>query len=121
MAQLDVTELDFDSIKANLRNFLEGQEEFSDFNFEGKAEFQKSLHTLKTNKVELSASTKKANASKCRYWDDFLFSVSGPDQAFNVHEKEDNGDLQVCKRNTGKLVCQKLKCFEEISVFSGQK
>ena len=35
MAQLDVTELDFDSIKANLRNFLEGQEEFSDFNFEG--------------------------------------------------------------------------------------
>jgi len=35
MAQLDVTELDFDNIKANLRLFLEGQEEFSDYNFEG--------------------------------------------------------------------------------------
>ena len=35
MAQLNVTELDFDNIKANLKNYLSSQEEFSDFNFEG--------------------------------------------------------------------------------------
>ena len=35
MAQLNVTELDFDAIKANLKRFLEGQTEFSDYNFEG--------------------------------------------------------------------------------------
>jgi len=35
MAQLDITELDFDLIKANLKTFLEGQTEFSDYNFEG--------------------------------------------------------------------------------------
>lgn len=33
--QLNVTELDFDSIKANLKTYLGSQEEFSDFNFEG--------------------------------------------------------------------------------------
>lgn len=32
---LKVTELDFDTIKANLRTFLKSQSEFSDYNFEG--------------------------------------------------------------------------------------
>jgi hypothetical protein len=35
MAQLNVTELDFDNIKANLKTFLNSQTEFSDYNFEG--------------------------------------------------------------------------------------
>ena len=35
MAQLNVTELDFDEIKANLKDFLNGQSEFSDYDFEG--------------------------------------------------------------------------------------
>ena len=35
MAQLNITELDFDLIKANLKTFLQGQTEFSDYNFEG--------------------------------------------------------------------------------------
>lgn len=32
-----VTELDFDNIKSNLKQFLKGQSEFSDYNFEGSA------------------------------------------------------------------------------------
>ncbi len=35
MAQLNVSELDFDNIKANLKTFLKSQTEFSDYNFEG--------------------------------------------------------------------------------------
>tara|TARA_Y100000361_G_scaffold37487_1_gene32104 strand:- start:14519 stop:16720 length:2202 start_codon:yes stop_codon:yes gene_type:complete len=35
MAQLNVTELDFASIKSNLKNFLKDQSEFSDYDFEG--------------------------------------------------------------------------------------
>ena len=37
MAQqnLQVTELDFDDIKNNLKTYLKGQTEFSDYNFEG--------------------------------------------------------------------------------------
>ena len=35
MAQLNVTELDFDAIKQNLKTYLNSQEEFSDYNFEG--------------------------------------------------------------------------------------
>ena len=35
MAQLNVTELDFDQIKHNLKTYLNSQEEFSDYNFEG--------------------------------------------------------------------------------------
>lgn len=35
MAQLDVTELDFDTIKQNLKTFLSSQSEFNDYNFEG--------------------------------------------------------------------------------------
>ncbi len=36
MAQnLNVTELDFDQIKNNLRNFLKQQSEFNDYNFKG--------------------------------------------------------------------------------------
>ena len=35
MAQLNVSELDFDAIKANLKTFLKSQSEFTDYNFEG--------------------------------------------------------------------------------------
>ena len=35
MANLDVTELDFEDIKDNLKSFLKSQTEFSDYNFEG--------------------------------------------------------------------------------------
>src|SRR5210317_77343 len=37
MAQLDVTELDFTTIKNNLKTYLQAQDEFSDYNFEGSA------------------------------------------------------------------------------------
>lgn len=37
MAQLEVTELDFSGIRANLKTFLESQDEFSDYAFEGSA------------------------------------------------------------------------------------
>lgn len=37
MAQLDVTELDFDNIKQSLKTFLSSQSEFSDYDFEGSA------------------------------------------------------------------------------------
>jgi hypothetical protein len=37
MAQLNVTELDFDGIKQSLKTFLSAQDEFSDYNFEGSA------------------------------------------------------------------------------------
>jgi len=37
MSQLKVTELDFDNIKQNLKQYLQSQEEFSDYNFEGSA------------------------------------------------------------------------------------
>ncbi len=33
--RLRVTELDFDSIKTNLRSFLQQQKEFSDYDFSG--------------------------------------------------------------------------------------
>ena len=32
---LNVTELDFDQIKQNLKNYLKTQSEFNDYNFEG--------------------------------------------------------------------------------------
>jgi len=35
MTKLQVTELDFDDIKANLKTYLKGQSEFSDYNFDG--------------------------------------------------------------------------------------
>lgn len=35
--KINVTELDFDNIKQNLKDFLSGQEEFQDYNFEGSA------------------------------------------------------------------------------------
>jgi hypothetical protein len=35
MAQLNLTELDFEDIKVNLKSFLKSQSEFSDYNFEG--------------------------------------------------------------------------------------
>ena len=34
-SKLQVTELDFDDIKNNLKTYLKGQTEFSDYNFEG--------------------------------------------------------------------------------------
>jgi hypothetical protein len=33
--KINVTELDFDAIKSNLKNFLKGQEQFQDYDFEG--------------------------------------------------------------------------------------
>lgn len=35
--RIQTTELDFDGIKQNLRNYLQGQKEFSDYDFEGSA------------------------------------------------------------------------------------
>jgi hypothetical protein len=35
--RINVTELDFDGIKGNLKNFLKGQTEFQDYDFEGSA------------------------------------------------------------------------------------
>lgn len=35
--RINVTELDFDQIKLNLKSFLKGQDEFSDYDFEGSA------------------------------------------------------------------------------------
>jgi len=35
--KINVSELDFDNIKANLKDFLRGQEEFQDFDFEGSS------------------------------------------------------------------------------------
>lgn len=35
--KINVTELDFDNIKSNLKNFLKGQSEFQDYDFEGSA------------------------------------------------------------------------------------
>ena len=35
MAQLNLTELDFEDIKTNLKAYLKSQSEFSDYNFEG--------------------------------------------------------------------------------------
>ena len=40
--KLDISELDFDAIKVNLKNFLSKQSEFSDYNFEGSG-----LHTFR--------------------------------------------------------------------------
>lgn len=37
MPQINVTELDFDTIKQNLKTFLSSQDEFSDYDFEGSA------------------------------------------------------------------------------------
>ncbi len=37
MAQLNLTELDFQDIKTNLKAYLKSQEEFQDYNFEGSA------------------------------------------------------------------------------------
>jgi hypothetical protein len=33
--RIDITELDFDEIKANLKTFLSKQNEFTDYDFEG--------------------------------------------------------------------------------------
>ena len=33
--KLDISELDFDAIKANLKTYLSNQTEFSDYDFEG--------------------------------------------------------------------------------------
>ena len=37
MAQLNVTELDFANIKQSLKTFMQAQDEFSDYDFEGSA------------------------------------------------------------------------------------
>ena len=35
LGKLEVTDLDFDTIKANLKTYLKGQTEFTDYDFEG--------------------------------------------------------------------------------------
>lgn len=35
--KINVTELDFDAIKSNIKEFLSGQEQFQDYDFEGSA------------------------------------------------------------------------------------
>ena len=35
LSTLDVSELDFDTIKRNLKTFLQAQDQFSDYDFEG--------------------------------------------------------------------------------------
>ena len=35
LKRMDVSELDFDQIKSNLKTFLRGQTEFTDYDFEG--------------------------------------------------------------------------------------
>ena len=35
--KINVTELDFDNIKSNIKEYLQGQTEFQDYNFEGSA------------------------------------------------------------------------------------
>ena len=35
LKRLDVTEFDFDEVKDNLKTFLRGQSEFTDYDFEG--------------------------------------------------------------------------------------
>ena len=37
MANLRISELDFDQIKTNLKTFLQAQSEFSDYDFEGSS------------------------------------------------------------------------------------
>jgi len=37
MAQLNVSELDFDQIKQSLKTFMQAQDEFRDYDFEGSA------------------------------------------------------------------------------------
>ena len=34
-SQINVTDLDFDSISDNLKNYLKGQDKFKDYDFEG--------------------------------------------------------------------------------------
>ena len=46
--KLDISELDFDQLKANLKSFLQSQSEFSDYNFEGSG-FAVLLDTLAYN------------------------------------------------------------------------
>ena len=46
--KIDISELDFDQIKANLKVFLQSQAEFSDYNFEGSG-FAVLLDTLAYN------------------------------------------------------------------------
>ena len=36
-SQINVTDLDFDSISDNLKNYLKGQDKFKDYDFEGSA------------------------------------------------------------------------------------
>ena len=35
LGKLEITDLDFDTIKTNLKTYLKGQSEFTDYDFEG--------------------------------------------------------------------------------------
>jgi hypothetical protein len=71
--RIQVGDLDFDSIKANLKSYLQGQDEFSDYDFEGSAmstlldvlaynTHYNSLYTnLAVNESFLDSASKRAN------------------------------------------------------------
>jgi len=71
--RIKVAELDFDTIKTNLKNFLRGQEEFTDYDFEGSAlstlldvlaynTHYNNLYTnLSVNEMFLDSASKRAN------------------------------------------------------------
>ena len=48
MSNIKVTELDFDILKGNLKDFLRSQEEFEDYDFEGRG-LQIRLDVLSAN------------------------------------------------------------------------
>src|SRR6056300_1336428 len=71
--RIQVGDLDFDQIKTNLKTFLKGQSEFSDYDFEGSAmstlldvlaynTHYNSLYTnLAVNEMFLDSASKRAN------------------------------------------------------------
>lgn len=74
MAQLSIAELDFDGIKANLKAFLQQQEEFSDYNFDGaglsvlldllayNTHYNASLTHLLSNEMFIDSAIKRSSA-----------------------------------------------------------
>jgi hypothetical protein len=74
MAQLNVAELDFDGIKANLKQFLSQQEEFADYNFDGaglsvlidllayNTHYNATLAHLLSNEMFIDSAVKRSSA-----------------------------------------------------------
>ena len=74
LKKLDISELDFDDIKTNLKTFLNSQSEFSDYNFEGSAlsvlidllsyntHYNAYLGNMLANEMFLDSAVKKSSA-----------------------------------------------------------